>query len=877
MKIFKKVTITALLMTLCFIMMLGSASAHNFTDVTRYEDAIGLLSSLEVIKGYTETRFGPEDPVTRWQMALLISKLITGDVETSRWDQNDNSSSFTDVKASHYFGSIAYAHRQGIIIGRSDEVFAPEDPITLQDGLTMVVRALGYPSADLNSGYPESYINKGRELGLLVDINDLAYTANMTRGHTAQLLYNALYANTQSGEKLVEKVFEIVERTLVLTATENMKINSNVSYAKGDTLVFSQMDDFGRFTADAFTLPASAFNLMTPNEYLGVAYRVLSTKDFSIILELEQISKLVLESKTANLTVNENNKTITLGDNTYSPVAGFRSYKLDRNVVPLGTKEIIIYGINGTVVMTNEIAGSTAYYKMTAFDDNDDGYIDRALYYPYSFGRYMVDSSNKVLIAGNELTSALRFTGVTVRHEDYVVYLYNPQSKTLDILKVFTIAEGKINQVEYTSAQGILKIDEATFNVGRKELKGVELKSDLEKALIAVTAGTLQGKKIKYIAEDTNLYWYELGETESNLPNSTTSYGVNIGVVSAVPQYNSSYGYYTVPFATATSSSTTLPITMVDGTTLNSASTNVLNKGDMVQYDVNSTIGNVTTYKLTKINAVPTYNTLTSSAKISVNSNNILTIEENNTNRQYTLSSMTPIYYLDTNMTIANYTGSTFGEKVMSTYYSLFMSYDSTNSVCAVFIKPFDANTVVGKGEFNKIVYISQASLDAPETSSITGYRTYTALDMMTGTNINVHLNYTTVPGVTYLVGAGYYRVYNDIIANVYPVTENSLTSSTLIMTRDIKLADMQNIYESYIYRVGNTPFSTNKAIMQFYVQEGSAINGYTYTKYSIDSSQFATYLSSINTKIIDIIYTKNNNDYGDGTYYGPVVIIVKN
>ena len=877
MRIFKKIMITALLMTLCFMMMLSSASAHNFTDVTRYEDAIGLLSTLEVIKGYSETRFGPEDEVTRWQMALLISKLVTGNVETSTWEAADNSSSFTDVKSNHYFGSIAYAHRNGIIIGRSEEIFAPEEPITLQDGLTMVVRALGYPSATLNAGYPDSYIDKGKELGLLTDISNLGYTANMTRGHTAQLLYNALYAETYAGTKLVESVFEIVERTIVLTATENMKINTNVSYAKSNTLIFSQLDAYGRLT-DAFAIDASLFDLKSPNEYLGVAYKIVSTNDFSVVLELEQVSKFVLEAKTLNMTVTENSKTISIGEGVYEPVAGYRTYKIEKGVVPTGTKEIIIYGMNdvyktqGTVITANEIAGTTAYYKMTAFDDNDDGFMDRALYFPYSFGQYIVDSSNKIAIAGNEPTSALTFTGVAPRHEDYVIYSYNPQSKTLDVLKIIAPKEDKVNYAEYTSTQGTLKIGEVIYNIGRKDLHGVTDKSDLEKVLLGVVAGTMQGRKIEFVADDNYIYWYKLGEVESNLSTSNI-YGINIGVLTAVPQYNASYGYYTINISTNNSHSAALAVTMVDGAAVTSSGT-ALAKGDMVQYEVNTVISGTTTYKLTKINTAPTYNTARSTSKMYVNNSSVLSVEENGVIvKNFILAPLTPIYFLDANMNCAPYTSTTFGEKELSTYYSVYISNDATNSVSAVYIKPFDANSVVSSGEFNKIVYISKASIDAVAVNGI-NYRRYAALDLMTGVNIDVDLSYSTVPGVTSLTAAGYYRVYNNIITNIYPITETAISSSSIIVSNTVTISNITNVTGSYVFSAGNANFSVNTANIYFYVQEGSAIDGYYLTKYAVDSAQFLSYITNISTRSVNIIYTKDN--YYNGTYYGPIAIIVK-
>ena len=142
-KTMRKILFAAFLLFCSPLLCIG-LSAHTFRDVTQFEDAIELLSQIEVIKGYNAYAFGPDDNVTRWQMALLISKLRTGNTETAVWAASDDEIVFTDiVNERHYPASIAYAHSNGIIIGQAEGIFNPDANITVQDGLTMCVRALG--------------------------------------------------------------------------------------------------------------------------------------------------------------------------------------------------------------------------------------------------------------------------------------------------------------------------------------------------------------------------------------------------------------------------------------------------------------------------------------------------------------------------------------------------------------------------------------------------------------------------------------------------------------------------------------------------------------------------------------------------------------
>jgi len=203
MKRATKITlIITTILTAVFITAI-SASAHSFTDVSEYSEAIDKLSESGIILGYNEYTFAPNDPVTRWQMALLISKLLTAQVETAVWQNPDTKVPFTDIHPySHYPAAIDYAHKNGIIVGRTAEIFAPSDGITLRDGVTMCIRALGYPRSEYDPGYPDSYMSKGGELGLLRGLYELEHTAALTRGQTAQLLYNTFNADSYGGSTL---------------------------------------------------------------------------------------------------------------------------------------------------------------------------------------------------------------------------------------------------------------------------------------------------------------------------------------------------------------------------------------------------------------------------------------------------------------------------------------------------------------------------------------------------------------------------------------------------------------------------------------------------------------------------------------------------
>lgn len=118
------------------------------------ENDIKALYSLEVFKEDSD-KFNPQDVMTRAEFAdaiVLAAKEVPQDstLVTSRTSRTVKSkkeeilSPFIDVQVeSKYFESINNAYKRGIISGRGNEKFAPEDYLTMADAITIIIRALG--------------------------------------------------------------------------------------------------------------------------------------------------------------------------------------------------------------------------------------------------------------------------------------------------------------------------------------------------------------------------------------------------------------------------------------------------------------------------------------------------------------------------------------------------------------------------------------------------------------------------------------------------------------------------------------------------------------------------------------------------------------
>ncbi len=401
LKRFLAMTLTMLMIVSCFSMF----SVNAFDDVYDFEEAIDTLAGLNVIKGYDDTTFGPDDDVTRWQMALLISKLTTGLTDTSVWYSESNTTKFADVVADNYFGSINFASGNGIIKGTSDTTFAPEAGIMFQDALTMVVRALGYGSEEMDKGYPWMFIEKADDLGLMNGLEYIDDTeATLTRAETAQLLYNALYAVNADDETIATAVFDLYDPeavVVVLTATNRYNMNAAEGVLKKDYVAFNLVNaktgiiDTGlTYYVDKaeFGIEGDA-DLCIGNTYEVTSFDGFATLESATLIDAGKTDAVIEGNANANTTL------ITIDGVVYEVVESYTS--LNATGEYMGNyPEIVLYNKDGSYVIDG-----TGAYQTDAYGNLLDKNGQIALYYmPWltSYANpYVVMRDDGTVIAAN--------------------------------------------------------------------------------------------------------------------------------------------------------------------------------------------------------------------------------------------------------------------------------------------------------------------------------------------------------------------------------------------------------------------------------------------------------------------------------------------
>ncbi len=253
----RKIT-KVLSIVLAFALMLSAvtmvASASVFPDVTAgsdYEQAIDLLASLNILGGYEDGTFKPDNNITRAEFSKIVYVIFNG-LSDPNGKMFASETNFDDVSIdSWYAGHVNWAYLNNIVGGYGDGTFLPNNNVAVKEAVKMIVTCI----TDKELSYPMGYIQEARALGLLDDLIITDTDAPATRGQIAQMAANLLVTNSR----------------LCLKSTGRMDINGNEIYEKNPaiTFVFGLNEVAGEDSEYIAMLAATYDNMFVGQNYLG--------------------------------------------------------------------------------------------------------------------------------------------------------------------------------------------------------------------------------------------------------------------------------------------------------------------------------------------------------------------------------------------------------------------------------------------------------------------------------------------------------------------------------------------------------------------------------------------------------------------------------
>ncbi len=157
------------------------------------KDYIKELVLMNVVAGYEDMNFRPDNAITRAEFITLVVRLL---------GLSETHADYADVSENDWYsGAIGAASKAGLIMG-DGENFYPTATITRQDAAVIMYRAMAltegdneaFSDTDSISEYAKAPVSKLAELGIINGYEDNSFRPlnSITRAETAKILVNSM-------------------------------------------------------------------------------------------------------------------------------------------------------------------------------------------------------------------------------------------------------------------------------------------------------------------------------------------------------------------------------------------------------------------------------------------------------------------------------------------------------------------------------------------------------------------------------------------------------------------------------------------------------------------------------------------------------------
>lgn len=454
----KKVLALVLAFACAFTMFAGAAFTDS-ADIKVDTEVVDTLVALGVVNGYDDGSFKPNGTVTRAEMAKMIYVLRTGNSDASAY--NDDKTSFTDIGSHWARGYIKYCQSLGIIAGKSNTKFVPNEKVSAQEAAKMLLVTLGYDAQKaglVGTGWASKTNALADENGLLEDVNT-SFTAACPRQYAAQLIYNAIFAHT-----VVLRDGEYTNMKLVTSAgagADNYNPTIGKKYMGLEETVdeltnISYDDDKDEFTYTIGT-GSKAPTYKSSKDYsklyglnVDVLYKTTSNKT-TVYGIYAKDSSIVASGVLGDLEIVKNDANKIKIDGT--------EYKLTKvaSKVPMvnaisgttfktdSSTEMLVQTVKGSDALNPAITGAAQAYKFDLLDTTDDDKGDKIIVHPVTVAKVSY-AGTKSITAGDNYKFEKHDIADGIKKDDYVVITPadNTAKHRANIVKA-EVVTGKIN------------------------------------------------------------------------------------------------------------------------------------------------------------------------------------------------------------------------------------------------------------------------------------------------------------------------------------------------------------------------------------------------------------------------------------------------
>ena len=471
--------------------MFAGAAFTDSADIKVDAEVVDTLVALGVVNGYNDGSFKPNGTVTRAEMAKMIYVLRTGNSDASAY--NDDKTSFTDIGSHWARGYIKYCQSLGIIAGKSNTKFCPNDKVTAQEAAKMLLVTLGYDATKaglVGTNWAAKTNALADENGLLEDVNT-SFTAACPRQYAAQLIYNTIDTPTVVWRDDAYTNVTLLGTDNKTVGEKYMGLQKWIGTFEGDSSIVSAKD--GEITVNGsidgqhktvtnstsqVSAVAAQFKADFDNKYVGEEVSVLF-KDGNTGTKNQPDAKDTIFG--IYVTGNTKVYNIVKGDLQSCSDAGKIKFNDKKYDVAAQTRDndVIVTNFDGAIkasAISNAISGTngtgevasaakvatyiTNNYKVNSNDaikfvTNDDNKIVKAYVTTSKFGKVSSVTSSKIGVEGlgtKDLDDCVVYDGIKAGDLVQYVEAYQSSERKNIITKAETV-EGKIEAFKSSDSQ----------------------------------------------------------------------------------------------------------------------------------------------------------------------------------------------------------------------------------------------------------------------------------------------------------------------------------------------------------------------------------------------------------------------------------------
>lgn len=217
----KRIICLLLALSTLFSIAVIEAGAREYT----YEQMADFLNDLDILHG-DASKGGDYDFYSYLTRAQFSKLAVAASKYKNSVPLKTNTSPYSDVTRDHWAaGYVKVASQNELVSGYPDSTFRPENNVLLEEGVTIILKLLGYQNSDFGGEWPNGQMGIAKNTGLLDNVTAVQGGA-MTRLDAIALIFNALNGDTREGSSYLN--------SLGYTKAENVTLIS--SYIQDSTL-----------------------------------------------------------------------------------------------------------------------------------------------------------------------------------------------------------------------------------------------------------------------------------------------------------------------------------------------------------------------------------------------------------------------------------------------------------------------------------------------------------------------------------------------------------------------------------------------------------------------------------------------------------------